>query len=517
MRRGRAYRPEAARTVAALIAPLCLLLATSIVPVFAGGVSEKDDLERRREILQSELSLAEMTYPVVLAAVVAPDATDVDRVALGSWIEVVRDIVAEVETRYLPAEERVALAQLEIETYQLDLTQREEERIRALERARLEGRSAAPGRGEAVRETDDQLAQIADDRSLVASFPLDGVAVPPEAPIELIEGDYRFRRVLPSPEGISRERPDARMIVYLTVDAVGDRLLVTGRSFVPHLREDREIFRVVGQEQEIPAELELQERRLVAALSGRPLGIVRLRAVDSRNEPLREARIFLGGEYLGVSPVRAEYVLPGTYEVRVELPDGRSAVRSITVYADAEREEVVTISAAAPETILLTTVPSGARVYRGAQWVGFSPVLVPRPLASTSYTLSAEGYLDSRVTVGPDTPRRVARTLVGSDYDWSAAVEDSRDRFYRSFGLFALSVAVPILVNGTYQTYTGLVDAEGALSDELTSAEQRRIIQQTNALYYGYYAGIGLSAGLFGNMIWRLVNYVRTAQGYHIR
>jgi len=337
-----------------------------VSPFAAGvvGVSEEEDLLRRRETLRDELSLAEMTYPVVLAAVVAPEATDVDRVALGAWIEVVRDSVAEVETRYLPAEEREALARREIETYRRGLTQREEDRIRALERARLEGRSAAPGRAEATRETDDQLAQIADERSLLASFPPEGVAVPPEVPIELIEGDYRFRRVLPSPEGISRESPDARMIVYLTVDAVGDRLLVTGRSFVPHLREDREIFRVVGREQEIPAELEHQERLLVAALSGRPLGVVRLRAVDSRDEPLREARIFLGGEYLGVSPVRAEYVLPGTYEVRAELPDGRSAVRSITVSADAEREEVVTITAAAPETVLLTTVPSGARVYR---------------------------------------------------------------------------------------------------------------------------------------------------------
>jgi hypothetical protein len=307
------------------------------------------------------------------------------------------------------------------------------------------------------------------------------------------------------------------MIVYLTVDAVGDRLLVTGRTFVPDLQQDTEIFRIVGRAQEIPAGLEEQERRLVAALSGRPLGVVRLVAVDPQDQPLPEARMFLGGEYLGVSPVRAEYILPGTYEVRAELPDGRSARRSITVYADEEREEVIAITAAPPEMVLLTTVPSGARVYRGAQWVGFSPVMVPRPREVTSYTLSADGYLDSRVIVGPETPGRVARTLVGSDYDWSAAVEDSRDRFYRSFGLFALSVGVPILINGTYQTYTGLVDSGGALSDDLTSAEQRRIIQQTNALYYGYYAGVGLSVGLFGNMIWRLVNYVRTAQGYHIR
>lgn len=516
MRRGRASRPDPTRSDAPHLLCSLILLVTAVVPAFAGGASEEEAL-RRRASLRKELSLEEMTYPVVLAAVLAPEATDVDRVALGSWIEVVRDIVAEVETRYIPAEEREALARREIAAYRQELTRREEDRIHALERSRLEGRSTAPGRAEAIRETDAQLAEIAAERALLATFTPESVVVPSEVQIDLLDGAYRFRRVLPSPRGLARETPEARMIVYLTVDAVGDRLLVTGRTFVPDLQQDTEIFRIVGRAQEIPAGLEEQERRLVAALSGRPLGVVRLVAVDPQDQPLPEARMFLGGEYLGVSPVRAEYILPGTYEVRAELPDGRSARRSITVYADEEREEVIAITAAPPEMVLLTTVPSGARVYRGAQWVGFSPVMVPRPREVTSYTLSADGYLDSRVIVGPETPGRVARTLVGSDYDWSAAVEDSRDRFYRSFGLFALSVGVPILINGTYQTYTGLVDSGGALSDDLTSAEQRRIIQQTNALYYGYYAGVGLSVGLFGNMIWRLVNYVRTAQGYHIR
>ena len=109
--------------------------------------------------------------------------------------------------------------------------------------------------------------------------------------------------------------------------------------------------------------------------------------------------------------------------------------------------------------------------------------------------------------------------LLSTDTDWAAEVTDARDRFYRSFGLFALSVSVPILVNGAYQNYTGLLaaDGSGALSGDLSAAEQDRILRQADALYAGYYAGVGLSAGLFGNMIWRLITYVRTAQGYHTR
>jgi hypothetical protein len=38
-----------------------------------------------------------------------------------------------------------------------------------------------------------------------------------------------------------------------------------------------------------------------------------------------------------------------------------------------------------------------------------------------------------------------------------------------------------------------------------------------NALYYGYYGSLALSAGLFTHMIWRLVDYIQTAQEYHER
>ncbi|MCG8478014.1 MAG: hypothetical protein MI724_02885, partial [Spirochaetales bacterium] len=139
-----------------------------------------------------------------------------------------------------------------------------------------------------------------------------------------------------------------------------------------------------------------------------------------------------------------------------------------------------------------------------------------RPTQETSYTIAREGYYDSRVVVGPDSPSRIERVLIAADGDWVESVERSRDRFYRSFGAFVLSVGVPILINGVYQNYTGLYPGGVARSD-LSQEEQDRLQPQVDALFYGYYVGIGLSAGLFANMIWRLVDYVQTAQGYHTR
>jgi hypothetical protein len=263
--------------------------------------------------------------------------------------------------------------------------------------------------------------------------------------------------------------------------------------------------------------METREREIVAAVAGRDLGGIRVSVDVDHETALAEARIFVGDRYLGVAPAEDRYLPPGTYTARAELADGRSVSRPVEIAAGSSQAVALIMREAPPETVTIRSIPTGARVYRGSVWVGFTPVTVSRPRNDTSYTLVQEGFYDSRVTLGADAPAQVQRTMVSSDEDWAAEVEDSRDRFYRSFGVFALSVGVPILVNGMYQNYSGLVGSDGTLSSNLTPAEQDRILRRTNTLYVGYYASLGLSAGLFGNMMWRLVNYVQTAQGYHTR
>ena len=164
----------------------------------------------------------------------------------------------------------------------------------------------------------------------------------------------------------------------------------------------------------------------------------------------------------------------------------------------------------------ITSNPPGASVYRGVVWQGFTPLAVPRHPQPTAYTLSRDDYYDSRLEIGPNSPDIVERILISREYDWEAETKASRDRFYRSFGWFALSVGVPIILYGTYQDYAGLYP-DGVARGDLSAAEQERLQREVNAVFYGYYGSIALSGGLFANMIWRLVQYVQTAQGYHTR
>ncbi|MEX2445297.1 MAG: PEGA domain-containing protein [Alkalispirochaeta sp.] len=490
-------------------------MAAGITSVAAGGAAEEETRRRRADLL-SELREEEPVYLVAIGAVVAPEASDRQRSTMSSYAEVLRDLATGPPTRYLDDEERRSVAEQRLTQHRRQLLREIDDRRNVLERRRLERTSPSTATDSADSSDDEQLQELRDELDLLTSISASEVAIPREIPVSITDESHRFRRTLPTAAGLARELPEVDLILYLLVEPVSDRVLVRVRAYEVALERDWELFRLVDTPEAISVRLESRERDVVAAIAGKALGGIKVSVADAREQPL-DAQVFVGDRYLGVAPAEDRYVPPGTYTARAELPDGRSVSQPVEISAGVPQPLALAVREDAPERVTIRSTPAGARVYRGSVWVGFSPVEVYRPREDTSYTLVQEGYYDSRVTLTADSPSLVERTMVSADGDWAAEVETSRDRFYRSFGFFALSVGVPILVNGVYQNYAGLVDGSGTVSGQLTESEQDRVLSRANTLYYGYYAGLGLSAGLFGNMMWRLVNYVQTAQGYHTR
>ncbi len=490
---------------------LTAALTFAITPMlFAGGSAELDAEAELRAALIARLSLSEAEYTVVLTTVVTPDIPEEDRIVLGSYVQVLRDMATGLPWRYLDSAERRALAEQRLRREEERLMAAIEARRLSIERNRLES-GLADGPIE-----DTELSSLHEERARLATVGVDDVSVPDRVPVRLLEGEYEFRRVLPTAEGETLQSDENRLFLYLTVEELGADYVFTVRSWLPVLERDREVLRIIASPADIADQLEAYERTLVAELAGRPLAVVNLRAADAEGNALDEARLFMDGRFLGVGRVVEPYLPEGAYTFTARLPDGREVARAVEIGPDDRTSLIVTIADEEPETVFLASEPAGALVYRGAFWQGFTPLPVPRPTEETSYTIAREGYYDSRVVVGPDSPSRIERVLIAADDDWAESVERSRDRFYRSFGAFVVSVGVPILINGVYQNYTGLYPGGVARSD-LSQDEQDRLQPQVDALFYGYYVGIGLSAGLFANMIWRLVDYVQTAQGYHTR
>ncbi len=81
------------------------------------------------------------------------------------------------------------------------------------------------------------------------------------------------------------------------------------------------------------------------------------------------ARIYVDGEFRGVSPVRLPDMRPGSHELRADLPDYATETRTIDLAAGKPRTEEFRMSSTLG-TINLLTTPAGAEVFLDGRKVG---------------------------------------------------------------------------------------------------------------------------------------------------
>jgi hypothetical protein len=492
-----------------------------VVSFLVGGVNllyargADEEFARARYDLLQELNTDRLEYQVVPGAVVAPDIPESQRSVLGAYVRIVRDIVIDLPRRYLDEEERTAIAVSELRRRRGAVSRQIDERKREIDRERM-ARETGPDASVPERDGDTRLRALYDQRDVLDSIAAEDIEVPEEAHLSVpAEDEYELRWTLSTAEPTSRAA-EADLFLYLTVDPLDELYVVTVRLAVPVLDSDREVLRIIAAPDTIPLQLERYSREIVHEVANRPVSDLFISASDADGNAVEEARLYLDDELVGIGSGRNPYVPAGTYELRGVTPDGRTERRTVAVGEGEQLRVALLFPEEAPREITITSNPRGASVYRGVVWQGFTPVQVPRPPQPTPYTLSRDEYYDSRVEIGPDSPDIVERVLISREYDWETETKISRDRFYRSFGWFALSVGVPIILYGTYQDYAGLYPG-GVARGDISAAEQQRLQREVNTVFYGYYGSIALSGGLFANMIWRLVQYVQTAQGYHTR
>ncbi len=511
-RRGLAGLPgDVSRFVAAVLG-IVLASVVAVPGVSAGGAGELGSERIRYDILR-ELYRESETYRVDVAAVVAPNVSKERRSVLGGYLRIVRDIVGDIPVRYLEDAEREDLAVRRIAEYRREIEDEIDSRIREIHRFRIETREDRRNPRPTVDENEG-IRALRRELDVLESIESGDLAVPEVAEIEIpAEEEFLYRWTLWDPEGIARQR-EADLLLYAEVEPIEELFVFTVHLYHPLNDTDREVLRVVATAEDVPVDIERYRREIVSAVAGRPLGEVTVTAVGEGGAPEEEAKIYLGDELIGVGSGRDGYVPAGAYRVRGTTPDGRSRTRLIEVVEEESTTVTLRFDELRAQPVTIRSVPPGASVYRGVLWQGYTPLTVPRPPESLSYTVSLDEYYSSRFEVGPETPDEIETVLVPIEYDREEATKLSRDRFYRSFGAFALSVGVPIILYGTYQDYGGLYPGGVARSD-LSVEEQERMQGEADTLFYGYYGSLALSAGLFTHMIWRLVDYIQTAQEYH--
>ncbi|TVQ99657.1 MAG: PEGA domain-containing protein [Spirochaetaceae bacterium] len=407
--------------------------------------------------------------------------------------------------------------------HRLSDAEREARRVRVLEKAQATaGRTLA----EENRARDRLLlADLSDDvradrreaadlrvtearRALnrLLAMEADEVIVPVTRPIEFFGGGAEL-----IPTGLARgqaaSQHDLDLVLSGSVDRL-DREFLVVEIAAYSVAQEREVYRdleVIALDDIAPL-VEAMVERVAETVLGRPWA--HLTVVT--NTP--NAALLVDGELVGFGSATSLFLEPGSRRVVVSY---ESVQHQETVVLLPGRFERIDVALPQPQSgrVVVDSEPSGADVYVDSVWRGRTPVALNRPHHTATVLLQREGSLDSRFTIGPQTPDRVVRDLAPDIVGWTEQTTAARDRFYRALGFFVVSLPAPIILNGVYENLAVLY-ASGTPAG-LGSSESDRLLATANTVYWGYWASVGVSSGLFANLVVQLVRYIRTAESYH--
>jgi hypothetical protein len=303
------------------------------------------------------------------------------------------------------------------------------------------------------------------------------------------------RAPLAAPSGVN-------LLIYGSIEEIQDYLYLEVRAV--DLALEREVYRysdAAGREG-LGATLEAAVQGLGRVLWGRDWASLALRVSPP------QARIYLDGTLLGAGEARLDLVSPGEHDLRLELEGFHVDSRRIEVLPYSLTELEVALEQLPESLIAVDSTPAGAALYRGSTWLGLTPLEVPRPEDLARFLLRLDGFRDQPLYLGPASPAALAVDLAPAAADPLVRQKKERNRFYTAFGLFALSLPLPIFSWGFVTD--SLVGYQSAL-DGGNLAEAERLLNAGNAYYYTYWGTLGLSIGLAANMVIQLVRYIRAA------
>jgi hypothetical protein len=363
------------------------------------------------------------------------------------------------------------------------------------------------GAGELQREQASyelRLRQAVEELARLTALDPGEVEVPERKEVRLAEGPRG--EVLLGEAGqaplAAAAGQNVNLLIYGSFEEIQDYLYLEVRAVDATL--EREVYSytdAVGREGLSPA-LEAVVEGLTKVLWGRDWASLAVSV-----SPV-QARIFLDGSLQGSGEIRLDFVSPGERLLRVELEGYETLTRSQEVLPYSLTELSLELEKLPESLIAVASDPGGAALYRGSTWLGLTPLEVARPDNLARFLLRLEGFRDEPLYLGPSSPATVFFSLAPAAADPLIRQKRERNRFYTSFGLFFLSLPLPIFSWSLVGDY--MLGYQSALDDGNLS-EAQRLQSAGTGFYYTYLGTLGLSTGLAVNMLIQLIRYVRSA------
>ena len=282
-----------------------------------------------------------------------------------------------------------------------------------------------------------------------------------ELPVEFLQGEEEGGLLPPpafSPLRFARQQ-GADLLIYGQLQPLQEYLFLEVRALDSAAEREVYSYRDAVQREEIYSLLGEVIDRLAEVVLGRMWSGLAIPGLPEGCE------VWLDERFVGTGVERHLYLSPGEHTVRLLCPQGREQVSRVTLEPGQVEELPLDLRERAPDRIRLDSQPTGAQVYAGSLFLGSTPLELDRPALKTRLLLRLDGYGDTVLYLDPGAPAALEVPLEPLIANPAALQSRQRDRFYRSFGLWALSFPLPFFL------YAATVDY--AIAAQTASGERR--------------------------------------------
>lgn len=292
---------------------------------------------------------------------------------------------------------------------------------------------------------------------------------------------------------------DLDLLVWGRIETVSDHLMLEWYAFDAAQARRVWSYYESGEADVLPAAVEPAADRLAPLLLGQPWSRL---AVDPVPE---DSAVRLDGALIGIGATLLRYTAPRRAELTVTRPGYQDEVLQVELAPGRELRVAVELVRRDLGTVLVDSRPGGAAVYAASEYVGDTPVRLPRPPADTPLALVLDGYADATARLGPGTPATLTVALQPAGFDAAAAQAGGRDRFYEELGWFAMSLLPPLVLSALV--------ADSAARDVAQQQTAEPSWQPaTIGFTIGTVAAVGYSVYRLVRTIGVMIDYTETAE-----
>ncbi len=299
-----------------------------------------------------------------------------------------------------------------------------------------------------------------------------------------------------SPEQTAKENK-LGLLVWGSVDQVEDYLVVHIQVYDTAFgRSVYNYTKTLSPSNVLNAASDVSNQLVKAAL-GRDFGNLALEVKPAG------AMVYLDGSFYGIGGATIRYLTTGAHRVDVRSPGYDSKTVTIFIAPFATATNSIALVEHKRREVVVNSAPAGADVYVASEWKGTTPLSLPLPASDEALVLRRSGYHDYTTTINQQTNAKIDVQLVPDIFKSQDYIAGLRNRFYRSFGAFALSMIAPV------SFYSLMQDNLLNLQTTTSATEVARLKREISVWYYAYLGGAFISSTLFANMVIDISDYLR--------